>query len=229
MRILDPSGIVFGVVLPGNDQPFWRDTLDVIATDPYPLYGPEPSGGYPLGQVADGTRQLRESLLDSRPFMSVIQYFQFTSKGRWPTLEDLRRMSYAAIVEGANGLWYWCLGELKTICHDSWCEQEVDYFNRLKAVITELKGLDSALSGLDEPELLAASNNSAIRTRVKRDRSAAYLIAFNNSSASQSVEFTWAQPLRQVSAPQEKRAVTPSGAAFRDTFAPYEAHVYLVE
>ncbi len=53
--------------------------------------------------------------------MTVIQFFQFTSSGRWPTQAELRNMSYMAIANGANGLMYWSLGAggLAYICDGS--------------------------------------------------------------------------------------------------------------
>jgi len=61
--------------------------------------------------VADWTRNTRLALKDSRPFNTVLQFFQFTSQGRWPTRQELRNHAYMAIVEGARGLWWWSLGD----------------------------------------------------------------------------------------------------------------------
>jgi hypothetical protein len=231
MKALDPDGIVFGTLLPGHDVFLWRDTLDVLATDPYALYGAEPAAGYPLSKVADGTRQTRDAVKGSRPFATTLQFFKFTSLGRWPTQAELRNMSYMAIAEGANGLFYWSLGAnaLAYVC-TGWCDVKVDYFNRLKAVITELKSLEPALISVDRPELLLSNSNGAvIRTRVKYAGGRAYLIAYNYSNQPATASFAWAGAVSSVSVYNEARTLPVSGGGFSDSFGPYEAHVYVVQ
>jgi len=218
---------------------YWRDVLDVIATDVYPLYGAEPVGGYPLNEVADSTASVKATMQSSRSIVTVIQFFQDTSKGRWPTQTELRNMSYMAIAEGSNGLMYWSLGNnaLATICNGSdayhspsgtgsWCQAKVDNFNNLEAVITELDSLQPALSSLDRNDLLASNSNAGIHTRIKYANGNGYLIASNNTNATTTASFTWSQTPTLVNVYNESRSITLSGSSFTDTFAPYGAHVY---
>jgi hypothetical protein len=104
---LAPGSITWGALLAGPSLSLWRDTLDLIATDPYPFYG---AGPYSLGEVSSGTLAERSAVQSSRPIATVIQTFQGTGNAIWPTQADLRNMSYMAIAEGANGLFYWSIG-----------------------------------------------------------------------------------------------------------------------
>src|SRR5205814_8842898 len=103
----------------------------------------------------------------SRPFVTVLQFFKFTSNGRWPSEAELRSMSYGAIVGGANGLFYWSLGAgaLAYICDGSdaahspsgsasWCQARIDNFTILKGVLVELKALEPVLIMPDRPDLI---------------------------------------------------------------------------
>lgn len=228
LKTAKPDGITFGATIAPESAHLWRDTLDVIAPDPYPLYGVEPSGGYPLGKVADWTRTTRAGVQESRPIMTVLQFFQGTSNSRWPNRAELRTMSYMAITEGANGLLYWSLGvrALSYVCKD-WCPERVAHFEDLKAVMNELKGLEPALVSIDRPDLLAANGNAtAVRTRVKYANGKAYLIAYNATNLKTSAAFTWKQSILQVRAYGENRLLSPVGTTFSDSFGPYEAHVY---
>lgn len=239
-KSVKPDGINWGT---GGDTQnrmyYWRDVLDVIATDVYPLYGAEPVGGYPLNEVADSTASVKATMQSSRSIVTVIQFFQDTSKGRWPTQTELRNMSYMAIAEGSNGLMYWSLGNnaLATICNGSdayhspsgtgsWCQAKVDNFNNLEAVITELDSLQPALSSLDRNDLLASNSNAGIHTRIKYANGNGYLIASNNTNATTTASFTWSQTPTLVNVYNESRSITLSGSSFTDTFAPYGAHVY---
>ena len=66
--------------------------------------------------------------MNARPFMTVLQFFKFTSMGRWPTLAEMRSHAYMAIVEGARGLMWWSLGAnaLRDVC-PGWCDEKIAY------------------------------------------------------------------------------------------------------
>ncbi len=241
MKQVDSDGLVLGTLLGGSSLGLWPDTVDLLATDPYPLYGAEPAGGYKLSLVGDWTRQSRAAVRDSRPVATVIQFFQFTSQGRWPTLAELRNMSYMAIAEGANGLLYWSLGAgaLAYSCDGStpekspagtasWCPFRVQQFQNLKAVLTELKALEPVLASVDRPDLLTSNSNAAIRTRVKYLNKTAYLIAYNSAATPATVTFGWGFVPQSVSVYGENRTIAPTGNWFTDDFGPYEARVYAV-
>jgi hypothetical protein len=234
LKNLDPDGITLGVSNLPRNLSYWREVVDVLGTDPYPMYGAEPEGGYRFSQVADWSRQTREVLKSSRPFITVIQFFKFTAKGRWPTRDELRNMSYMAIVEGANGLFYWSIGAraLAWVCKEGsgvWCAERVEYFERLKAVMNELKSLEPAFLSIDRPDLLIGNSNpTSIRTCVKFAEEKGYLIAYNYTNETTSATFTWKQALANVSVYNESRSIVPAGQDFTDTFGPYQAHVYVI-
>src|SRR5438034_48108 len=96
LRRLDPDSMTFAALLPQPDAGLWRDSADVLSTDPYPMFGAEPAGGYRMSAVADGARIARDAVKDSRPWMTVLQFFQFTSQGRWPTRAEMRNHAFMA-------------------------------------------------------------------------------------------------------------------------------------
>ena len=242
MKTVDPGGIVLGVLSGVGDIALWRDALDVVGPDSYPMYGAEPAQGYPFYRVAGDAKATSDALLGSRPFVSVIQFFQFTSLGRWPTRAELRSMSYAAIVGGANGLFYWSLGAnaLAYICNGSdayhspagsgsWCQAKLDNQANLKNVLVELKALSPVLTLPDRPDLLAGTSNSTVRTRVKYDGTTAYLIAYNASNSQQSATLRLAVEPKTVSRLWGGTSLALQGTSFTDSFGPYEAQVYKID
>ena len=90
LRRLAPSTITFMANFGDGNLSLWRDATDIVATDPYPMFGAEPSGGYNHKQVADWTANARAVVKDARPIMTVLQFFQFTSLGRWPPASPWR-------------------------------------------------------------------------------------------------------------------------------------------
>src|SRR5207249_11400455 len=118
---------------------------------------------------------------DARPYMTVLQFFRFTSQGRWPTQAEMRNQAYMAIVEGAKGLFWWSLGSnaLASVCSD-WCATRTQYMNNLKAVVSQIADLEQVLLADDAPTAIVAnSNTAAIKTKVKIVGSRGYVFAYN--------------------------------------------------
>src|SRR5882724_6484717 len=236
----------------------WRDSADVLASDPYPLYGAEPTGGYDLAQVAEWTARTRKAVKDARPFMSVLQFFQFTSQGRFPTRAEMRNMAYTAIAEGAKGLMWWSLGQggLDSVCESGsvWCSQRTQLMNQLAAVVSEVAALEPVL--LENDTTLSwgavtgvtvngtARATASIGTKVKHDDTSTtdpyHLFAYNSTpyydpgvaSPSATAQFTLPAVPKSITVYGENRAIAPTstatGASFTDTFGPFEAHVYVI-
>jgi hypothetical protein len=230
LRRLDPDSLTFMANFGTPELGLWRDSADILSTDPYPLYGAQPAGGYNHRQVADWTARTRDAVKDARPIMTVLQFFKFTSQGRYPTLPEMRNHAWMAIVEGARGLWWWSLGDnaLKNVC-SGWCAEKTGYMNNLKAVVNEVADLEPALLADDAPGALTGNSNpSAIRTKVKLVNGRGYVFAYNTTNAQASASFTWNTAPGTVTVNAENRTLGASGNAFTDAFGPYQAHVYVL-
>ena len=228
LRRLDPDSVTFSANFGTSDLVLWRDAADIISSDPYPMFGPEPSGGYNHGQVGAWTNTSRQTVMDSRPIMTVLQFFKFNG-GRMPTLAEMRAHAYMSIVEGAKGLFWWSLGDnaLLAVC-GNWCDERTGYMNNLKSVVNELADLEPALLADDAPSALSGNSNSAIKTKVKVLNGKGYVFAYNSTNTSQNATFTWNTAPGTVTVNAESRTLSASGSSFSDTFAPFAAHVYLI-
>lgn len=233
---LDPDGMTFGSQFGDSALGVWRDAIDVLSTDPYPMYGAEPAGGYNHGQVAAWTALTRGVVQDSRPFMTVRQFFKFdasrTSPGRWPTKQEMRNHAYMAIVEGARGLVWWSLGEnaLATMCKSGgWCAERVQKMQDLREVTTEIASLETALLA-DDVTGWGTVSGTAIKIKVKRFDRVEYLFAYNSTSGAVHADFSMATPTSSVEAYGEsgRTVAMTGGSTFGDDFGPFQAHVYIV-
>jgi hypothetical protein len=258
LRALDPGSMTFAALLGEPEIVLWRDSADVLASDPYPLFGAEPTGGYDLAQVAEWTARTRKAVKDARPFMGVLQFFQFTSQGRFPTLAEMRNMAYTAIAEGAKGLMWWSLGQggLDSVCESgtTWCSQRTQLMHQLEAVVSEVAALEPVLLENDTTLSWGAVTRvtvngtgratSSIGTKVKHDDTSTtapyHVFAYNATpdydpgvaSASATAQFTLPAVPKSITVYGENRAIAPTstgtGATFTDTFGPFEAHVYVI-
>jgi hypothetical protein len=160
LKALDPSGITLAVLYPAAYRDFarWVNAADVLAVDPYPLYGKEPEAGYTHFMVADSVARLRAAVPPERPVWAVLQFFQFTAEGRHPTYEEMRSHAVMAIVEGAQGLFWWEIGANGVRRADAATVKR--QMAALRQLVTELARLEPAL--LAQPATDALIGNSTL-------------------------------------------------------------------
>jgi hypothetical protein len=175
LRQADPDHLTLGISNRVGELAYWRDTVDVLGMDPYPLFNMKL--GTPLTLVGTQTRATVEATHGSRPVWMVLQFFQGWSADRWPTEEELRTMSLMAITEGARGLFYWSFGARALAWVKDPKEKEA-YWQRLVNVTKELKSLEPALLAPDAPDLLARVSDTAIRWRARAINGKCYVFAY---------------------------------------------------
>ena len=159
LKTWDPQGITFAATLAAayRDPSLWKNAVDVLGVDPYPLYGPEPAVGYTHFVVADYVSKLRAVAKPDRPVWSVHQFFKFTSDSRVPTADELRAHAVMAIVEGAQGIFWWDIGS-NGLRSGTDAATVSTAMSGLKTLTVELAGLEPALIADAAPGALAGNS-----------------------------------------------------------------------
>jgi hypothetical protein len=199
-----------------------------MGVDPYPIYD-QPLGTLaPLEQVTDWTEQAQAAVERSRPVWPIIQFFKATSFGHFPTEQELRSMSYMAIIGGAKGLFYWSYGRLVSAVPD--IAQRRQYWQTLVRVTSQIRSLEPALISPDAPGVLPrVAPAGTIRVLAKQVGATRYVFAVNNTpTPNVRGTFTLAAAGARVDVVGEARTIALAGLSFSDTFDPYEAHVYKI-
>jgi hypothetical protein len=231
LKQLDRDGITLAALAGGPaEAALWREAADVLSTGTYPMYGPEPTGGYRHVVVAEAATAARQAVRNARPFMTVLPVSALGAFGRAPTVHEMRSHAYMAIVEGARGLWWWGLGDnaLKAVCA-GWCAEKATHMANLQSVVNEIASLERALVAEDAPGALTSNSDpAAIRTKVKVVDGTGYLFAYNGTSAPVTAAFSWSMAPARVTVHAENRTINAADGGFSDTFQPYEAHVYVI-
>jgi len=193
-----PGTVAYAVLGDGweGQAALWRDAVDVMGLDPYPIS--KPRGQNHLAMVGEWTRLGRQAVQDARPVWMVLQYFPLTSAGGWPTEDELRTMSWMAIVDGARGLLYWSFGTRGL----AWVKDPAErlrHWQDLVRVTREIKGLEPVLLAPDASVITADSSQGAVRTLGKRmPDGTRYLFAYNTKNAPADVTWTLGEPAREV-------------------------------
>ena len=223
----DPASITFAVENDPNEFQVWRDTVDVLGVDPYVI-----GSRHPESYVGDMTRKAIGAVHGARPVWTVIQFFKLSRWSHFPTEQELHDMSWMAIAEGARGVFYWSYG-LRGL---DWGKPNPalrqQRYDELVNVTREISTLEPVLLAPDSPVISA---NSAAGIVVSKDKDLKdgrrYLISYNHSADRIEASFTLRRPAKTVSVYGENRElpVDGNGLRFKDSYAPYQAHVYDIE
>ena len=223
----DPGSITYAVENYPNEFDYWRDTIDVLGVDPYVIGTLNATS-----VVGDKTRAVIGAVRGARPVWTVIQFFRTTMISHFPTEQELHDMSWMAIAEGARGVLYWSYG-LRGL---DWGKRDPvlrqQRYDELIQVAKEISALEPVLLTADGKVLSANSATGTVITKEKdlKDGSR-YVISYNHSGDSIEASFTLRRPAKSVSVYGENRTVPASGGGlgFKDSYAPFQAHVYKIE
>ena len=222
-----PGTVTYAVLGDGLERqaPQWRDAVDVMGLDPYPVV--QPSGRNDLAMVGEWTRIGQDAVKGARPVWMVIQYFPLTTAGGWPTAAEIKTMSWMAIIEGARGLLYWSWGEKGLAWVKDPREREQKWADLVK-ITKEIHALEPVLLAPDAS--VVTGGPAAVRVLGKRGADGArYVFAYNTGAAPVTATWTLVAPATAVM-DLDAQAVGPklAGNGFTASFGPYQVKRYLI-
>ena len=222
-----PGTITYAVLGDGLERqaPLWRDAVDVMGLDPYPVI--KPAGQNDLAMVGEWTRLGQDAVKGSRPVWMVIQYFPLTGAGGWPSGPDIKTMSWMAIIEGARGLLYWSWGE-KGLAWVKEPRERERKWGELVRITKEIHALEPVLLAPDAP--IVTGGPATVRILGKRSPDGArYLFAYNTGAGAVTASWTLTAPAAAVMDLDAQTAGPKvEGTGFVATFGPYEVKRFLI-
>ena len=234
---LDPTRPAFFVLCSCPEFSKLAHTGDIFGFDHYPV----PTEG--LGTVGGFVDAANRAVHDAKPVWAVIQAFGWYQyrpdngnrariptaeelmKGRAPTYDEVRCMTYIALAHGAKGIFYYCYYDMHVL------PQYAEMWDWMKKIGGEVKELSPILlaPGEEVPVTFEPSTVS-LHTRMKFVGKKRYLIAVNESDQSTDIVLKIENPVRaKVNVLFENRQLEVADGSLRDSFKPREAHVYEVE
>lgn len=248
LRDGNPGSVAYGALINSVQIFRWRDAADVIGCDPYPVGVPITADEYSLGlklrmpslpfyeppllRVPLWTRETERQVDHSRPVWMVLQLFR--QWGKFPTYDQMKSAAYSTIVNGANGILWWGFVSAQGIEGEWYTRHNQQPYYDFKRLSDEVTPLEPYLIAPSQPRFLKSVSDSKIETLVKAD--ASQVVIFSDSlspNAAKDVHFVLSEAAagaHSVEVYSEKRILPlDSTGSFTDSFAPYEAHVYLVK
>lgn len=210
----DPNHLTWTVVMPWADSNIYQyaDTVDIIATDVYPISGYNRE----VIRVALGTDVLKRAVRGERPV------FMVTEATAQATPEEEYAMTYLAITHGAKGIIYWNYKDAK---------QNPIIWDTMLKIGKELKELTPILTSPDSP-LLVNVNNPNIHFLLKKYKGKFYLLTINASKESQGkvvFHLPFLKESKNVKVLFEGRELRIKEGVLEDSYAGYERHIYEID
>lgn len=248
LRDGNPGSVAYGALINSVQIFRWRDAADVIGCDPYPVGVPITADEYSLGlklrmpalpfyeppllRVPLWTRETERQVDRSRPVWMVLQLFR--QWGKFPTYDQMKSAAYSSIVNGANGILWWGFVSAQGLEGEWYTRHNQQPYYDFKRLSDEVTPLEPYLIAPPQPQFLKSVSDSKIETLVKADSS--QVVIFSDSlspDAAKDVHFELsgaAAGQHSVEVYSEKRTLQmDANGRFTDSFAPYEAHVYIVK
>lgn len=218
----------------------YAEAADILMVDPYPI----PRS--PLITVARVIDMARKAVKEEKPVWAILQAFGYQSEKnrgwgweREPTYEEMKAMTYLAIIHEAKGIFYYTYHGSQYFIKDS-----PEHWRDLKEIVRELNNIYPILVGpkarinMETVELEAGQSQSRlsihwIAKKIDEGHNSLekglYLLAVNTIKNDVDVTFNVGSStfdLSTISVLFEERELKTKGNSFEDHFAPYEVHIY---
>lgn len=228
LKKIDPAHPVAMVIVRAWASVDYALATDILMSDQYPV----PHA--PLTWLSDSMEEMRLASGGNKPIWSVIQAFMSEEEGwpREPTYSELRALTFLSIVHGAEGIFFFTYKGGSYYIRDS-----ADTWNNLKKVVSQLNEIKQWLPLrpntettnliITSPFQSDANGLPAIHYAISKKKDQILLIAVNVIDRPVSAKLVGlsasSYPLEVLF---ENRRVAVVDGILRDSFQPYETHIY---
>jgi Carbohydrate family 9 binding domain-like len=203
------------------------DGGDVLMPDPYPCFVADGLAALPLEKVTEFMKACNEASQGRRALWITPQAFNYGDYGREnnraPTFDELRNMTYQAVIEETKGFLYYTWRHSLNYMGVQVC---------MPFLARETADLKDAILANDSGEAveIAAPFPEHVQTSVRHAGGHVYLFATSTATQPQEVRFTCPNmpgDVDQLHVVSENRSVAVAqGGVFSDRFDRYGTHIY---
>jgi hypothetical protein len=141
----EPRGVVDGK-LPA--RAVYEDLVAAIDVSAPYLY---PVPYQPVASVGEAVARARKATGGKKPLLPILQLFAWDEKARYPTVAELRCMTYLALVEGASGIGYYSYGHVTGHPKKTIAEVQPELWKSVKQLNKEIADLAPQVAGGRRP------------------------------------------------------------------------------
>jgi hypothetical protein len=203
------------------------DGGDVLMPDPYPCFVKNGLAASPIEKVSEFMRAARDAAQGQRAMWITPQAFNYGDYGREnnraPTFNELRNMTYQAVIEGTKGFLYYIWTDSRSY---------MDLRVGMPFLAREIADLKEAVLAPDAGDAVQVEAPSVehIRCSARKVNEQVYVFAVNTAPEPQQVVLELGEtlgPVAELHVVSEGRALTrEENGRYSDTFGPYATHIY---
>jgi hypothetical protein len=196
----------------------YSDAFDIVMPDPYPL------PNLPAALVGNVTGQLKAEFSGKKAVWIAPQAFGGGEIwSREPTLQEMRSMTYQAIIKGATGIQYFV-------------RQGPNYFPKSTAAWGECGRMAMEIAELtpwlltdeDTQKVTSSSGNIIVTSRLHNNQ--LMIMAVNLKNEPAKVEYNFYQSFNgRARVVFENRSLPVKGGRINDYIAPFGSQVYMID
>jgi hypothetical protein len=217
-----------------EDYPEYIKGCDIPSFDIYPVNSAEGRLGGKLEYVPRGIDRLRKWSDYKKPVWCWIECTKIGRAGRKPTVSEVRSEIWMALIHGAGGVGYFCHSFVEPTKSDMALLKDKEMLAGVTEINKQITELAPVLNNPTvEKGATATSSNSKVPVdiMVKKDRKATYLFAVGMRKGKTEGSFLVKGLPKKATAEVlgEDRTIKITGGKFKDTFGPYQVHLYKIK
>lgn len=226
----DPGHPTWAVLYQVREVAAYRNTFDVIGTDPYPI------GRKPASMAAQWTAETFRQVDRARPMWQVPQLHNWANYEKiesrkaqlhTPTFDEVRSMAWQCIAEGATGLVFYSWNDLKR-------NPDVPFdvqWAGLKRIAAEIDRLAPVLLSIEpvpaiEAQADAGGRPAWLHALVRRHQGKLYLVAVNDGDGEGRVRWSLPAGVRSIRLWDADKPLALAGRGFVDELGKLAVKVY---
>jgi hypothetical protein len=231
----DPHHPTWVVLYQFGEVRAYRNSFDVIGTDPYPI-----GHSTPASMASLWTAEVLRQVDGARAIWQVPQIFNWANyeaaeadkkKCRTPTVDEIRSMTWQCVAEGATGIVYYSWFDLKR-------NPDVPFaklWPGLKEIAAELDHASPIVLSVEPvaPVKVRETTGNAspkwLHVLVRRHQGKLYLFVVNDGDGTGELQFEIGEPIRLVRETRTGRELAVQNQTFRDLSKKLQVAIYEIE
>ncbi len=231
----DPDHPTWVVLYQYREVEDYRNSFDVIGTDPYPI------GRAPASWAAEWTAETFRQVHGSRPIWQVPQIFNWANyhkdspksdEHRTPSFDEMRSMAWQCIARGATGLVFYSWYDIHRN-PDVPFDSQWDRLKRITAEIDRWSDVLLSVEAVPAVSLSGADPNSDavswLHWTVRRDEGKLFLFVVSDGDGEGAFRCSLPEAPKSVRQVGGERPLTVEGSGFQDALPRLDFRVYEIE
>jgi hypothetical protein len=218
-----------------EDYPEYIKGCDIPSFDIYPVNSAEGRLGGKLEYVPRGIDRLRKWSDNKKPVWCWIECTKIGGAGRKPTVDEVRSEIWMALIHGAGGVGYFCHSFVEPTKSDMALLKDKEMLAGVTEVNKQITELAPVLNSptVEKGAAVTSSNSKVpVDIMVKKYRKATYLFAVGMRKGKKTEGSFTVKGLPKKATAEvlgEDRTIEVTGGKFKDTFTPYQVHLYKIK